>query len=73
MEHDLLVDVTVEVLALGEQQLCCSSTQEFARLADGAEWYRRRAGECNVVITDDGEIAGHIRSRSRHLLEQAES
>ena len=69
---DLLVDVVVVGVALGEQQLGRRAAEQLAGLADRAERDGRRAGELDVVVADDRQLAGHVDAHARHLLEQAE-
>ena len=72
VEQDLLVDVGLVGVTLGEQQLGGRATEELAGLTHRAERHRCGAGELDVVVADDGQIAGYVDPDARHLLQQAE-
>ena len=72
MEQHLLVDVGLVGVALGEQQLGGRAAEQLAGLAHRAERHRGRAGELDVVVADDGELAGDVDAHAGHLLQQPE-
>ena len=72
MEQHLLVNVRVVGIALGEQQLRCRATEQLPRLTDRTERDRRGAGELDVVIAHDRQLARDIHAHPGHLLQQAQ-
>ena len=72
VELHLLVHVGVVSLALGEEELGGSPTEQLARLAHRAQRHRRGAGELDVVVADDRQLARHVDPDRRHLLQQSQ-
>ena len=73
MEQHLLVHVRLVGVALGEQQFGGGSPEQLSGLTYRAEWDGGGAGELDVVVPDDRQLAGHVDAHRRHLLEQPES
>ena len=72
MEEHLLMNMLVSLIALGEQQLGGSATEQLAWLTHGAEGDRGGSSELDVVVADDRQIDGYVDAHSGHLLEQTE-
>ena len=64
--------VLVGRVRLGEEQLGGRGPELVARLVDRGQRDRRRAGELDVVVPDDRQLARDVDAQLGHVLEQPE-
>jgi hypothetical protein len=70
LEHDLPVPVSLTVGGLLDQHLHGRLTQLGPGLAHRGQRHRGRGGEVDVVVADDGQIAGHRQAPAHGVLQQ---
>jgi hypothetical protein len=57
---------------LSQQELGRCASEQVAGLADRGERHRGRLGELDVVVADDGQVAGDVQAHPHHPLQQPE-